>query len=70
MAETEKYEIEICLLEIQIKICVAGLRPYLTRGVANIKTLFFTGRKTITHVGTPYSAKPIHISRTVKLLKF
>ena len=44
MAETEKYEIEICLLEIQIKICVAGL-PYLTRGVANIQNTVFHRQK-------------------------
>ena len=55
MAETDKYEIEICLIEIQIKICVAGL-PYKQEELLTSKTLFFTGRKTITHVSTPYSA--------------
>ena len=45
MAETDKYELEICLLEIQIKICVAGLRPYLTRGVANIQNIVFHRQK-------------------------
>ena len=45
MAEIDKYEIEICLLEIKIKICVAGLWPYLTRGVANIQNIVFHRQK-------------------------